>query len=413
MLFKEILNNFSNPGTSELNDKYFFENKHRFILKIVFVIVCAVLCIVNFYPNMVTSGDTITYDRLATQLIQTGFDYAVIVREVSSQFIFYLVPMSIFAFAKMFFHNNWKTFVLIINLMSICAAVAMYVKIADTCRVNCISTCLLLISFVLFPDFLYWPHYILTDTMYLFLVSCCVLFALQLCVYKFKVRIFLYFFVLTCLLTFFRPASPPVVVCLIVFILIFNNKSILLKKNPVFFISALCVGIVLVFSYIVDKNIHGYYQWPELNMMSKFISEGVVIHDRPETFVKFNNGFFSVLYVFICRFVYFFSPSAESFSTLHKVINLLSFLIAGILILVGETMMFMREIVIDCQKYIGRSLMLGLIICVATYHSITLIDFDWRYRYPIIPVIFCLAMFHFEIINSYIKAKKNININRI
>ena len=120
------------------------------------------------------------------------------------------------------------------------------------------------------------------------------------------------------------------------------------------------------------------------------VKDGMIIHDRPETWVTPPTNFFDVVHIYFLRLLNFFNPYAESFSIIHIVLNTLQIFFVIISIVIWS---FLD----DNIKSVNKTVVFILIVSysVATFHAFTLIDYDWRYRFPIILpliMIFSLSM---------------------
>ena len=142
------------------------------------------------------------------------------------------------------------------------------------------------------------------------------------------------------------------------------------------------------------------YQLMKINLSSnaqaifliEMIEAGMVIHDRPETWVDTPNTFIDLTYIYFMRFLFFFKPYAESYSTIHIVLNSLQtfFIFLSLVIWVLITVN---------SKAIHKTVTLILFISfsVAAFHAFTLIDYDWRYRFPIIMPLIMIFPISIEI----------------
>ena len=101
-----------------------------------------------------------------------------------------------------------------------------------------------------------------------------------------------------------RPTSIPFIVAIIFFILVFNKKNY--NKNLI---------ILIIFSIIVLTPfiLAIFYQFMENNLgenrkvifLMKMVQAGMIIHDRPETWVESPETFFDLTYLYYTRFLYF------------------------------------------------------------------------------------------------------------
>jgi hypothetical protein len=116
----------------------------------------------------------------------------------------------------------------------------------------------------------------------------------------------------------------------------------------------------------------------KINYFNDKLTRGIIIDDRPETYI---NGTVNLLFFFkvmFLRFFYFFNFYADGYSFSHKIYNILyfSFLYLGILINSLYIKLYSKKV----KEIIF--LMILFILSFAVFHSIYLIDYDWRYRVP-------------------------------
>jgi hypothetical protein len=140
---------------------------------------------------------------------------------------------------------------------------------------------------------------------------------------------------------------------------------------------------------------------PQVLFLIEMVNAGIVIHDRPETWIGAPSSFFDLAYLYFVRFIFFFNPYAESFSSIHIILNTLQTL----LILFSICLfLFSKEKIETMNKSVILILIISL--SVAFFHSFTLIDYDWRYRFPIIVPLIMIFPISFEIILIKLSYKK-------
>ena len=109
------------------------------------------------------------------------------------------------------------------------------------------------------------------------------------------------------------------------------------------------------------------------------VKVGMIIHDRPDTWINNQNNFFDVVYLYFLRSINFFNPYASTFSRFHLVVNFLQFFTILFSIFISLFSISYKKIQIKIMLFI-----LILSLFVAEFHSFTLIDYDWRFRFPVI-----------------------------
>ena len=150
--------------------------------------------------------------------------------------------------------------------------------------------------------------------------------------------------------------------------------------------------------YFIELN---YSENIQLSFLTEMVKSGMIIHDRPETWIAPPNAFIDILKIYFLRLVNFFNPYAESFSIIHIILNSFQFFLVLLSIITwiligGNT------------KSIDRTILFILLLSfsIASFHTFTLIDYDWRYRFPtILPLIMILPLsmeiFLKKIISNY------------
>ena len=108
------------------------------------------------------------------------------------------------------------------------------------------------------------------------------------------------------------------------------------------------------------------------------------------------------MHIYFLRLINFFNPYASTFSIAHIVLNVFQFM----LILSS----------ISIWSFYGNSLkiynkiflfILLLSLSVAAFHSFILIDYDWRYRFPIILPLLMLIPISIEIVLQKVNLKRS------
>jgi len=131
------------------------------------------------------------------------------------------------------------------------------------------------------------------------------------------------------------------------------------------------------------------------------VKEGMIIHDRPETWVNKPDNFIDIIFIYFLRLINFFNPYASTFSIVHIFLNM--FQIVLILLSISIWSFYGNYIKIFNKIFLFVIL---LSFSVAAFHSFILIDYDWRYRFPIILPLIMLIPISLEII------LKKIDLNR-
>ena len=198
-----------------------------------------------------------------------------------------------------------------------------------------------------------------------------------------------------------RPSSIPVIFTIISFIVISKLKIFSIQKNILLFILIIFFSIPLVLGLVysfIELNFNGI---AKIDFLTTMVKEGMIIHDRPETWVNKPDSFVDVIFIYFLRLINFFNPYASTFSITHIFLNV--FQIVLILLSIFIWSFYGNYIKIFNKIFLFIIL---LSFSVAAFHSFILIDYDWRYRFPIILPLIMLIPISLEIV------LKKIDLNR-
>jgi len=349
------------------------------------------------------SPDSNKFSRWANDLIELNFNFYDFyftdksINERISPF-FFTIPIFITALCKVIFGSEWQNAFLLFNLILVFFSMLIFARILLIIEVRTLLIFLSLPLIMTSVDLLTWPRYILSEMNYVFLVILSIYIITKGLVEN-KFNYFLLF-----LITFFmlitRPSSISVILVIIFFIIILKSQFKIKPKNLLAYLLILFISVPLLFSllyYFLEIN---FYENTKLNwwLLSK-VKTGMIIHDRPETWVDTPENFHDVVYIYFLRLINFFNPYAVNFSIIHIVLNSIqTFLIFLSLIF--------WSLFGGHAKYQDKLFFFVILLSfsVASFHSFTLIDYDWRYRFPIIlPLIMLFPISLEMILKKYIK----------
>lgn len=355
----------------------------------VLVVVYTSIVIYTFYMGSVQSPDTATFIIWAKALTEHKFNLFAYYSDISFHVppLFYTVPTAIFAIFMLVFNDYWITAYMILNLVAVFFVLFLYVKTAIYLDVRKWLIALSLLVFLVSVDFLLWPRYILTDTIFSALVMLVIYTAIVDSVGRTGYSVWVV--LLSVILLFSRPSSSPIITTLLFFVFMKGLSQRLLIKKTLF----LRLGIFTLFSSalystLIMASTAGIIESNMFEFWRLWIERGVVINARPETYIVYEASFLGVAKLHLYRLVGFFTPFANDFSLTHNVLN--GFLLLGSYIIVFALFPYS---LIDFENNNNRAraiaLISTLIVIMAICTSFILIDYDWRYRYPVIAPLLC------------------------
>ncbi len=348
------------------------------------------------------SSDSYKFSSLADNLIELNFNLYHFYFSDSVDFqkvtpFFFTIPAFLIALCKIIFLDKWQHAFLILNLIFVFFSIIIFTKILLNIGVRSFLIFLNLPLILMSVDVLTWPRYILADMNYAFLVILITYFITKGFVEnKFN---YLVIFLILFLILLTRPTSISIIFAVIFFFTIMKYQIFLKHKAILFFILTLFITVPLVFGilYYCIK-----FQFTEITQLEwlpdslypiSMVKSGMIIHERPETWVDVPSNFKDIAFVYFLRLVYFFNPYAATFSINHNILNIIQTFFIFLSIFIWSFFGGVSKI-----KDKTFFLIIILSISVAAFHSFTLIDYDWRYRFPIILPLLMLFPISLEII---------------
>lgn len=364
--------------------KKFFSNEYKYAnITLYFAIIITFFLIVfhNLTYGYTMSSDSLRFSKWADDLIKFNFNFLEffsIERDFHRpHLLFFSIPVLLIALCKVIFISEWQFAFLLLNQILVFFSLIIFVKSLLICNVRPMLISITMPIIVLSVDILTWPRFILSDTIYLFFVMLSVYFVTKLIFEKKKNYFNIFLILLLLLIT--RPSSIPVIFSIVIFIKIIDLKILSKKKNILLFLSIILVStsFILGLTYLfIDLY---FNEIPKVRFITDMVKTGIIIHDRPDTWVNVPKNFFEILYIYFLRLVNFFNPYANTFSILHISLNVLHTFITFLSIFIW---IFFFNPENKNDKFFLFIVLMSL--SIATFHSFILIDYDWRYRFPII-----------------------------
>ena len=360
--------------------------------------------------------DTITYSRWADILIQEHFHYPSYLSHVSfyTPSIFYIAWVTVVALFKLTLSSHWVVGLVIFNVVLFAAIGTALISIVGLLSDTKIPVLLAGLMYAASFHLLQWVSFVLSDISALALTfSPFLVYALFLNRRVHYVSYFLGILAILALAVFYRPTSIPLLatfaICTIATV---QTKAATPKSRARysrFLFLFVMIGIIIVFllGSLLAQNPH---LWPfdffrsGVDFISQFYDKGVVIHDRPETFHQPPVILIDYIAITFDKFIHYFSPTAEGFALIHKIYSILFYLFTYCLAGLGVFYLFREDGYRRSSTWLVALTATLFVLFFASYHALTIIDFDWRYRVPCIPVLILLAA---------LGANRIIGVNRL
>lgn len=369
----------------------------------------AILIIINVYlafvKGPIMSSDSHFYSAEADKVISLDFNVFQYLgtSDPNVEPLPYMVFILLVAFLKILFGQYWGFGLISLNLIFSSFAIICFFRLVQTYSKFKLTIIIGFLFLLLAGDLRLWNAYVLTDTIFSSLVFFTVFFAVTTINSNSRIKPIniLWSSLLLLTMVIFRPTSPPIVVAiglywswffLVAKIKIEENRGRLNRYLFLFLFFSVVICIFL-FAYLIHLASISQLESSSnfFNGVVKMFSEGWIIHDRPELSHIPPANYFDFVIIILERLIFFFAFTSGSFSQLHNLINVLFFVPSYILALVGAINFFRSYLELtDIRKNVSCVCIMTT-ICFSVFHSVTLIDFDWRYRLPILLPLITLA----------------------
>ena len=378
------------------------------------VVGASLILIVNalyviFGPTITLKQDTGGYFSDAGLLIANEFSFTAYLENAKHTNSMYMLFVSIVALSRMLLGNYWYIGILVLNLTSIAMSVYFVVSILEKSTNSSATSCFAIILCLCSADFLIRSRLILSDTSYMFFSFCVyslIVFAFGSEKFFKQICLFCVALIVTGCLFFYRPVNIVVggffIVAIFEFWIYTSFSSISLAKfvkiNATVLVVISILVIMLIGAIMKDPSLwptdFGYYY---IERMSAFYKAGVTIHGRP-VFIKRPDTYSNdvVNYVdyilLICKkTILFFQIAVSSHSISHKILKYSFYAPAYTFAFIGILFLFRKESGYSLKAWWAGWLAFQWIWLFTLYHSLTYIDYTWRYRLPCVPAFILLA----------------------
>jgi hypothetical protein len=180
-----------------------------------------------------------------------------------------------------------------------------------------------------------------------------------------------------------RPVTAPLIVC----VALVASGGVQWFTSSTRTATAVAVlaaaAIVIAHAWAVTGTV-GVPSWLQLwfERLRDDYAHGVVIVDRPDTFVAPAQTLLAAVMLTLRKWVYFFSPWLPGYSARHVAVNLLWFvpLYAAIGVAIWRA-----------PDRLAVHVLVAYIVLLSGFHALQQLDFDHRYRIPALPAMVMLA----------------------
>jgi len=342
------------------------------------------------------SSDSRTYSTWADKLLSVQFNYYAYL--TASDFVvpptFYILWVTIVGLSKVMLSSAWPCGVLFLNWISASALVYALARTAarltGSILVGLGATLMLASSL----DVLLFLPFVLSDIIFMGIAGAIALTGLTAateCDLRRRRRLTISGTLLLLAACFFRPTAAPLVVfwgsCLIV---AYRRDMTVRRAWTGISILAVVAAIAIVGHAALMQDPSrwagvGESGW--IRQLSDESKKGIVVFDRPETYVSPPQTLGDFVTLTLTKWEYYFAPWMAGYSRFHKAAGAVFFGAAYVLSLIA---------VLFSPRWRLTSLLVVYVGAFSLFHSAQQIDFDHRYRLPVLVALSLLAALGLE-----------------
>ena len=336
--------------------------------------------------------DSVAFSLRADLLIANHFNFAAAsrasgVHNVPSEM--YMLFTTLLALAKLVAGVRWPTIFVVANLCFDALTAAILVKLVRLVTRSTAAAVLAIVVWLLCYDVVTWVRMPLTDVP--FLVVSFAAFASVVAPYlaggKPTRKNIIASVVLTVISVLLRPVGFLWLILMVTASLVMSGR---LRRRSLIASALLVAAAAFVAHTFVVRNPESWtidtlarsVRWD-----AKSYRLGEVIKGRPETFHAPPSTAVDYAAITADRFVHFFAPMAATFSRGHKIAGV-AFYAPLYLLAIAAVIAAARRKGTTADVVILSAV---VVLTVAFWHSLVVIDYDWRYRLPILPHLIFLA----------------------
>ncbi len=346
-------------------------------------------------------GDTGKYIEWADRLIALRFDYWSYLNGFSYSVppVTYVGFVSVVALCKLVAGNAWGAMLVVINLISTSAVGAFLVSQVHVRTRSALSAAAALLFYLFAFDIILWACYLVSDAVFLsvsFFVLVLLLPPAKMSGRAATRRRFMALMLVVAAVTF-RPVGIVLAGLLPLKMYLDHRRALPNRRRD---LSMLCVVVLLVATAVL---VHAWFvsrpeTWPfaalkrSVEYDAMIYQRGEIVNARPETNHAPPEVLTDYLAINADRFLHYFAFTAKDFSFRHSAASSLYYVPLYLLVLTTFAFMFSRG-----RKWMSKDLRdalvlhAGMILLFVIFHALVQIDYDWRYRLPVMPSLIFIA----------------------
>lgn len=342
------------------------------------------------------ASDSFGYARWSALLIESGFDYPTLIEQARTSFptLLYVIFVTLLAVLRLAFGNGWDTALVVLNFAAHVALGALIVRLAVRLTGSAAAGWSALTLYLICLDLLLWVPAVMSDATFVFLAFA--IFTLAAARILGDSRGWSAVLPPAALGIVYRPTGIVLLPDLAWAIYLSRTRRALPRRAALAFAAILAAAIVALacaFAWLMQDP----GRWPFQSLAGAFdtvaqgYAIGEVVSARPETHHAPPGPLLDYVLISADRLVHFFAFSAADFSVAHRLTALVFFLPCyalaawlAVALARGDTDFGAPQRKVLLAAY-------GAVLSYAVFHGLVQVDFDWRYRVPILPHLILLG----------------------
>jgi multisubunit Na+/H+ antiporter MnhF subunit len=182
-----------------------------------------------------------------------------------------------------------------------------------------------------------------------------------------------------------RPTAAPLVVFWVLALLVRDRDVTAAQLRA----GAVLIAFLLAIAVLADARIMMRpATWPFaagsgwVQQLSREYHRGIVVFDRPATFAAPPVTYGAFVALTLRKWLFYFAPVAGDYSAAHKAASLLFFV---------PLYLFAAIALLTWRDRRVKALIVLYVLAFSAFHAVQQIDFDYRYRLPVLPALMVLA----------------------
>lgn len=338
--------------------------------------------------------DSQAYAYWSARLIESGFDYPRMLAEASVGFpaILYALFATLLSLLRLAFGAGWAAALVALNLAAHVALGLLVVRMAARATGSGAAAWAALLLYLGCFDLLMWVPFVLSDATFVLLAFS--IFALAAARILGEARGWAAVLAPAAAGVFYRPTGMVLLPDLAWAIYLSKTRGGGPRRGPVLAALAFIVAAgALAFAWFVQEP----SRWPFDAFSTAFrnvaadYALGEVVSGRPETRHSPPAALGDFLLISADRFVHFFAIGAAGYSLAHWLAGLAFFLPCyGLALWLAAALWRGRTAFGPPERKVLLAAF-GAVLSYALFHALVQVDFDWRYRVPVLPHLILLA----------------------